>query len=58
LNFPPNWWLAVLAAVLATILVGLLPVRGFWRYTLLAAAVFIGAFVAAAYLLNHYRIGM
>lgn len=57
LNLPFAWWLAVLAAVSATVLVGVAPVRGFWRHTLAAAFAFAGVFVIAIVILNHYQIG-
>lgn len=57
LDFPFAWWLAVAAAVCATVLVGLVPVQGFWRHTLAAAFAFVGVFVVAVAILNHYQIG-
>lgn len=56
--FPFAWWLSLAAAVLAMILVGLLPIRGFWARTLTAAFVFLGVFVAAVLLLSYYQIGV
>jgi hypothetical protein len=56
--FPFAWWLSLAAATCAMVLVGIMPIRGFWTHALAATGAFIGVFVAAVILFNYYQIGV